>query len=72
MPTLALSPLAAAARLADRRGRVLLHSARDDDGLGAWSFAAAEPTATLIARGHSLLRLDAQGRAAQRFTGDPF
>jgi hypothetical protein len=30
---------------------VLLHSARDDDGLGAWSFATAEPSAILIARG---------------------
>src|SRR5262245_9606285 len=67
-----LSPLAATARLVGRRGRVLLHSARDDDGLGAWSFAAAEPTATLIARGHSLVRLDATGRPAERFTGDPF
>jgi para-aminobenzoate synthetase component I len=66
-----LTPLAAAARLANRRGRVLLHSARDDDGLGAWSFAAAQPQATLIARGHSLLRLDEQGRAVARFTGDP-
>ena len=65
-------PLAAAARLANRRGRVLLHSARDDDGLGAWSFCAAEPTATLIARGHSLVRLDRDGRPANRFTGDPF
>jgi para-aminobenzoate synthetase component 1 len=68
----ALSPLAATARLAGRRGRVLLHSARDDDGLGAWSFAGAEPTATLIANGHSLVRLDDQGRPAKRFTGDPF
>ncbi len=67
-----LSPVAAAARLAHRRGRVLLHSGRNDDGLGAWSFAAAEPVATLIARGHSLVRLDEQGRPAQRFTGDPF
>src|SRR6185503_12429436 len=67
-----LSPLAAASRLTGRRGRVLLHSARDDDGLGGWSFAAAEPTATLIARGHSLVRLDADGRPAKRFTGDPF
>jgi len=67
-----LSPMAATARLAGRRGRVLLHSARDDDGLGAWSFAAAEPTATLIARGRSLVRLDERGRPAKRFTGDPF
>jgi para-aminobenzoate synthetase component 1 len=66
------SPIAAAARLAGRRGRVLLHSARDDDGLGTWSFAAAEPRATLIARGRSLVRLDDTGRPAQRFTADPF
>src|SRR3954463_10212020 len=69
--TLDLTPVAAAARLAGRRGRILLHSARDDDGLGAWSFAAAQPTATLIARGRSLVRLDENGRPAQRFTGDP-
>ena len=67
-----LSAIAAAAKLAGRRGRVLLHSARDDDGLGAWSFAAAEPRATLIARGRSLVELDASGRPARRFSGDPF
>ena len=67
-----LTPLVAAARLAGRRGRILLHSARDDDGLGDWSFAAAEPRATLIARGRSLVRLDEQGRPSARFTGDPF
>jgi para-aminobenzoate synthetase component 1 len=72
MPSPALTPVAAAARLVQHRGRVLLHAARDDDGLGAWSFATARPTATLIARGHSLLRLDEHGRPAQRFTGDPF
>src|SRR5437763_3465966 len=64
--------IAAATRLAGRRGRVLLDSARDDDGLGAWSFAAAEPRATLIARGRSLVRLDEHGRPAARFTADPF
>ena len=67
-----LSPLDGCARLAGRRGRVLLHSGRDDDGLGRWSFAAAEPHATLIARGHSLVVLDADGRPAKRFTADPF
>jgi para-aminobenzoate synthetase component 1 len=67
-----LSPLAATARLAGRRGRILLHSARDDDGLGDWSFVAAEPQATLIARGRSLVRLDEHGRPTARFTGDPF
>ncbi|HET7499508.1 MAG TPA: anthranilate synthase component I family protein, partial [Kofleriaceae bacterium] len=50
----------------------VLHSARNDDGLGRWSFVAAEPHATLIARGRSLVLLDAAGRPARRFTGDPF
>jgi len=72
MSALSLSPVAAAARLAGRRSRVLLHSARDDDGLGAFSFCAAEPIATLIGNGHSLVRLDASGRPAERFTADPF
>jgi para-aminobenzoate synthetase component I len=67
-----LSPIMAAARLLGRRGRVLLHSARDDDGLGRCSFVAAEPHATLIARGRSLVMLDADGRPTRRFTGDPF
>jgi para-aminobenzoate synthetase component 1 len=66
-----LSVLEAAARLSGCRGRVVLHSGRDDDGLGRWSFVAAEPSATLIARGHSLLELDAEGRPVKRFTGDP-
>src|SRR5262245_46625700 len=66
-----LDPLSAAARLAGQRGRVLLHSGRDDDGLGQASFVAAEPYATLIARGHSLVELDAGGRPARRFTADP-
>jgi para-aminobenzoate synthetase component 1 len=65
-------PLDVAARLAGCRGRVLLHSARDDDGLGRWSFASAEPSATLIARGRSIVRLDATGRPARRYTADPF
>ncbi len=66
-----LSPVDAAARLAGLRGRVLLHSGRDDDGLGRWSFVSAEPTATLIARGRSIVELDADGRPARRFTADP-
>ena len=64
-------PLAAASCLAGRRGRAVLHSARDDDGLGRHSFVAAEPTRTLIARGHSLVVLDERGRPERRFTGDP-
>jgi para-aminobenzoate synthetase component 1 len=49
-----------------------LHSGRDDDGLGRWSFATAEPTATMIARGHSIVVLDDRGRPARRFMMDPF
>ena len=64
-------PLVAASCLAGRRGRVVLHSARDDDGLGRHSFVAAEPTRTLIAAGHSLVILDERGRPERRFTGDP-
>ncbi len=66
------SAVDAAARLAGCRGRVLLHSGRDDDGLGRWSFAAAEPAATLIARGRSIVELDPRGRPSRRFTADPF
>ena len=65
-------PLDGAARLAGQRGRVLLHSARDDDGLGRWSFAAANPSATLIARGRSLVELGPTGAPVRRFSGDPF
>jgi para-aminobenzoate synthetase component 1 len=72
-PALAsLQPLEAAARLAGLRGRVVLHSGRDDDGLGRCSFVTAEPRATLIGRGRSLVVLDRAGRPAQRFTADPF
>jgi para-aminobenzoate synthetase component 1 len=69
---MSISPLEGAARLAGRRGRVLLHSGRDDDGLGRWSFATAEPSATLIARGRSLVELGRDGRPRRRFTADPF
>ncbi|MBE7448265.1 MAG: hypothetical protein HS111_05080 [Kofleriaceae bacterium] len=60
-PTIALSPLAAAARLAGRRGRVLLDSGRDDDGCGAWSFLAADPVATLELRGGRAIELGPGG-----------
>ncbi len=68
---MALTPLDGAARLTGRRSRVLLHSGRNDDGLGRWSFAAADPIATLIGRGRSLVELDASGRPVRRFTADP-
>jgi para-aminobenzoate synthetase component 1 len=67
-----LDPIHAAAQLAGWRGRILLHSARDVDGLGRWSFVTAEPSAALIARGHSCVELDADGKPARRFTSDPF
>ena len=63
--------LAGCARLAGLRGRVLLHSGRDDDGLGRASFLAAEPCAVLMARGTSLVQLDHEGRPERRFSGDP-
>lgn len=72
MPVSLISPIAAAARLTGRRGRVLLHSARNDDDLGVWSFVAAEPTAILVARGRSLVRFDSNGAVVAQFTGDPF
>lgn len=66
-----MTPIEAAARLTGR-GRVLLHSARDDDELGARSFVAHEPIATLIARGRSLVELGPDGRPVRRSTEDPF
>jgi len=60
----------AAARLAGRRGRVLLDSASDADGLGRFSFAAAEPLAELEARGRALV-LRRGGEVAWRGEGDP-
>lgn len=64
-------PIAACAALRRCRGRVLLHSARNDDALGSWSFVTAEPSATLIVRGRSLLLLDRDGRPARRWSADP-
>ena len=61
----------AAARLAGRRGRVLLDSASDADGLGRHSFAAAEPLAELEARGGQLL-LRRGGQVTWQGEGDPF
>lgn len=70
-PQLPADPIAACARLRRLRGRVLLHSGRNDDQLGGGSFVAAAPIATLIARGRALLLLDEQGRPARRWSGDP-
>ncbi|MFT3692293.1 MAG: anthranilate synthase component I family protein [Kofleriaceae bacterium] len=53
-------------------GAFCLHSGRDDDGLGKHSFVTAMPSAVLMARGRSLVRLDANGSATKRWTADPF
>jgi len=66
-----LDPVTAAARLAGRRGRVVLHSARDDDGCGAWSFVAAEPIASLEARGRRILVRGAGAALLATWEGDP-
>ncbi len=67
-----LTPVVAAARLVGRRGRVLLHSARDDDGCGRYSFVACEPAVTLEARGRQIVVRDAAGEIRERYEGDPF
>ncbi len=66
-----MSPVAAAARLAGRRGRVLLDSGRDDDGCGAWSFLAAEPVATLEVRGAEVIERGAGGAVIHAGARDP-
>jgi anthranilate/para-aminobenzoate synthase component I len=62
---LSLGPLAAAARLAGVRGRIVVQAP------GGQAVVAAAPHATLIGRGHSLVELDRAGRPARRFTADP-
>jgi para-aminobenzoate synthetase component 1 len=64
-------PLAAAARLAGCRCRVVLHSGRDDDDLGDTTFVTADPTATIEAYGRHIVRRDAAGRVARAWDGDP-
>jgi para-aminobenzoate synthetase component 1 len=65
-----LSPLDAAARLRGERGRVLLHSGRNDDGLGQSSFVAAAPVASLEASGTILTERDRAGQALRQWSGD--
>ena len=66
-----LDPVTAAARLAGRRGRVVLHSARDDDGLGAWSFVASDPIASLETRGRQILVRGGAAEVVAAWEGDP-
>jgi para-aminobenzoate synthetase component 1 len=65
------APLVAAARLAGRRGRVVLHSARDDDGLGHATYVTADPVASIEARGRTLIERDARGAVHRQWVGDP-
>jgi len=65
------APLGAAARLVGHRGRVLLHSGRDDDHCGRWSFVSCEPSVTLEARGDELTIRDRCGQPIERRRGDP-
>ena len=63
-------PIAAAAALAGRPGRVLLHSGRDDDERGRWSFVACDPVETIAGRDlDELERFAARHGADLRDTG---
>ncbi|MEM9492200.1 MAG: hypothetical protein AAGC55_23840, partial [Myxococcota bacterium] len=64
-------PLAVAARLSGRPGRVLLHSGRDDDGCGMWSFLACEPVRVIRAHGREITVEDHEGGAVWTGEGDP-
>jgi len=67
-----VNALQAAANLAGRPGRVLLHSSGDDDGLGRTSFVASDPVQSVEARGRRVVVRDAQGRAVVDTDADPF
>lgn len=64
-------PIAMFARLRGAASRVLLHSGRDDDGCGRWSFVACEPEATLEIRGGCCTVHDDRGELS-RTTFDAF
>ncbi len=66
-----IDPIAAAARLAGRRGRALLHSGRDDDGCGRWSFVACDPIRTVEARGRHIVVRGQTGARLRELDGDP-
>jgi len=68
----ALSALAAAERLRGRPGRVLLHSGRDDDGCGRYSFAACEPREVFEARGRQVVVRGSGGQVVRDVQTDPF
>ncbi len=66
-----LTPQAAAAAVAGGRGRVLLHSGRDDDGCGAWSFVTAEPVASIAVDGPRTLYRAGAGAITVAAEPDP-
>lgn len=67
-----LSPVDVAASLAGRPGRVVLHSGRDDDGCGRWSFVGCDPEATIEAWGTRVVVRGAGGELISEQQGDPF
>jgi para-aminobenzoate synthetase component 1 len=64
-------PLGAASSLAGHRGRALLHSGRDDDGCGRWSFVACDPRQSIEARGRQVIVRDAAGAVIETREADP-
>ena len=66
-----MTAIEAAARLAGRRGRVLLHSGEDGDDCGRYSFVSSEPAWTVEARGDSVVVRDRTGAVESEFRGDP-
>jgi para-aminobenzoate synthetase component I len=65
-------PLEAGARLAGRRGRVVLVSGSDADGLGRWSFVACEPAETIEAWGRRVIVRGPAGETRWEGDADPF
>jgi para-aminobenzoate synthetase component I len=60
-----------ASRLTGHRGRALLHSGRNDDGCGTWSFVSCEPVRAVEAHGRTITLFDRTGMATERFEADP-
>ena len=71
MSSLACGPLDACATLHDRPGRVLLHSGRDDDGLGRWSFVTSDPVATIACWGPRVVERREDGAVVSDEVTDP-
>ena len=63
--------LGVATRLRRHRGVALLHSARQDNGCGRWSFVACEPVRSIEAHGRVISLYDRSGMVRERFDGDP-